>query len=274
MKILITGYTGFLGQNIFDGLKELNPTVINSKDLNLIDYAEVKDFFDFHGYFDFVIHCAVKSAFKEEKVGPDNYVDNVAMASNLLRCRGHYKRLINFCSGAAFDRQRGEIADVKEEELFSRNPKDYYGFAKNDIARLVRDADMYSLRIFGSFNYNERSERFISSCISRCKEKEPITIDQDRLFDFFYAEDITTVVKKILKSDPLLYKDINMCYNKKLLLSEVAQLVCDKMSENALIQIENPNTGNSYTGNSQRLDGLGLNLIGLEAGIQRQIEKS
>ena len=273
MKVLLTGYTGFLGQNIYNGIKELDVLPINSKTLDLTNARAVDLFFEKHGYFDAIIHCSIKSAFREEKINVDNYLSNTSMAKNLLSNKNNYGLLINFCSGAAFDRDSA-IDNVKEDELPNCHPKDPYGFAKNDIARMVSEADMYSLRIFGSFNYNERPQRFVSTCISNCKNKQDIIIPEDKLFDLFYAEDIVTVVKKVLSDHPLFYKDINLCYNKKLLLSEVAEIIKAKMNSGVNIVIKSKSMGSSYTGSSKRLDSLSLDLIGLEEGLQRQIKKS
>ena len=273
MRILLTGYTGFLGQNIYNGIKEFDVLPVRSKTLDLTNARAVNLFFKKHGHFDAVIHCSIKSAFREEKININNYLLNTSMATNLLSNKNSYGLLINFCSGAAFDRE-SVIANIKESELSKRHPKDPYGFAKNDIARMVGEAGMYSLRIFGSFNYNERPQRFVSTCINNCKNKQNIIIPEDKLFDLFYAEDVPTVVKKVLLDHPLFYKDINLCYNKKLPLSEIARIVRTKMNSDVNIVIESPLMGDSYTGSSKRLDSLGLDLIGLEAGLQRQIEKS
>tara|TARA_Y100001963_G_C6784471_1_gene451831 strand:+ start:380 stop:1207 length:828 start_codon:yes stop_codon:yes gene_type:complete len=275
MRILLTGYTGFLGENIFNGIyKDFDVLPTRSSTLDLTDKKAVNRFFRKNGYFDAVIHCSVKSAFREEKINIDNYLSNVSMVTNLIENKDNYGILINFCSGAAFDREGGVIANVKEEELPRRHPKDYYGSAKNNIARMISEINMYSLRIFGCFNYNEKPQRFISTCISKCKNKEDIIISQDRFFDFFYAEDVVTVVKKVLSDHPLFYKDINLCYNKKQLLSQIAKTVKSSMNSEVDIKIQSPYMGNCYTGSSEKLDILGLDLIGLEAGIQRQIEKS
>ena len=60
MKVLLTGYTGFLGQNIYNGIKELDVLPINSKTLDLTNARAVDLFFKKHGYFYAIIQFSIK----------------------------------------------------------------------------------------------------------------------------------------------------------------------------------------------------------------------
>ena len=127
------------------------------------------------------------------------------------------------------------------------------------------------MRIFACFGADEPDARFIKSCIRNIKNNDDIVIFQDKYFDFFYVGDVNLVIEKILKNDPLIYKDTNLCYNNKLKLSEVASIIRTKMNSNINIVIEKKSLGLSYTGDSTRLDGLSLPLTGLDKALDKYL---
>jgi len=77
------------------------------------------------------------------------------MFENLIYFKDYYNSFINLSSGAEFDRTN-DIKDYSELELYNNIPKDYYGFSKNIISKLVLNFDRgTNLRIFGCFGHDE-----------------------------------------------------------------------------------------------------------------------
>ena len=268
MKTLLTGATGFLGRNISRHFTALDITELNSKSLDLTDGKEVRQFFEESGGFDVVIHCAIKGGNRTDTDSMQTYYDNVNMALNILDNKRYFTNLINFCSGAAYDREH-DIDQASESSIKDKYPKDYYGMAKAAIAKNVLKHGFYNLRIFGCFNNDEPESRFIKTCIRNIKNGEPIVIPQDKYFDFFYAKDVNIVIEKILQEHPLAYKDINLSYRNKLKLSELALIISHKMNAGGSISVEK--NGLSYTGDSTNLEQLNLPLIGLDKALDEYI---
>ena len=90
MKILITGYTGLIGSNLYMHLKEKGMDVdgIGSKDADLTSLSKCKSIID--GY-DTVIHCAANTsnAFDTEKSPLVHVTPNVAMNANIMDASYH-----------------------------------------------------------------------------------------------------------------------------------------------------------------------------------------
>lgn len=269
MKILLTGATGFLGRNISGHFSDLDITPLNSKSLNLTNQAEVNSFFKGSGGFDTVIHCAIKGGKRTDVESMQTYFDNVDMALNIMDNKKYFNNLINFCSGAAYSR-KFDILNSPESIIKYKYPTDFYGMAKGAIAKQVNRRGYYNLRIFACFNNNEPDSRFIKTCIRNIKNKEPIEIQEDKYFDFFYAKDVNIVIEKILKDDPLPHKDINLSYNNKLKLSELAIIISKKMGVKPNVVIFNEQ-GLNYTGAPDRLYELGLPLTGLDKALDEYI---
>ena len=85
------------------------------------------------------------------------------MLENLLKFADNFKMILNFDSGAIYDRST-DILNRCENELYTI-PTDYYGFSKYLIyQRSLQYTHFYNLRIFNIFHANEEPDRFIKSC--------------------------------------------------------------------------------------------------------------
>ena len=62
-------------------------------------------------------------------------------------------------------------------------------------------------------------------------------------------------------------KDLNLCYKQKHKLSDIAFTLKNLTNTEQDVIIENNNPSYSYTGSGQRLNELGVELIGLQEGI-------
>jgi GDP-L-fucose synthase len=178
-------------------------------------------------------------------------------------------KVINLASGAEFDRQT-DINLADEEIIFDRIPKDYYGLSKNIIAKKALTANnFFNLRVFGCFDENELDSRFIKTCILKSKNNETITIHEDKIMDFFYIQDLISIIKYFLLVNPT-YQDINLSYKNKYKLSQIAKKITNKTNSKSDIIIQKEQ-GLNYNGNFDKLLSLPIKLIGLEYGIDKTI---
>jgi nucleoside-diphosphate-sugar epimerase len=256
MKILITGANGYIGKFLSSKLKDHDIFTPTSKSVDFTNKEQVDKLFNSHKYFDLVIHCAVKGGSRLHQDSLDVLDDNLRMYFNLLDYRDKYNRFITFGSGA--------------EIYMSDSP---YGLSKKVIAKSILDQyNFYNIRIFGLFGEGELDTRFIKGNLQRYINKQPIEIYQNRLMDFFYMEDLWSVVKYyIYTNHPP--KQIDCSYSYKMSLHYIAKQI------NLLGDYEVPinNSGNDsnfdYTGNECCLLDLPIELIGFEKGLKLEYEK-
>lgn len=180
MRILITGANGYIGKALHKALRDIHyVTAITRKEVELADAAEVNKFFNNSHFFDVVIHCATAGAVNPRSEDWDIMDSNLKMYYNLIQNKRRYNRLIHFGSGA--------------ETYLPSTP---YGYSKKVIAKSILNQDnFYNLKIFGVFDENELDTRFIKANIKRYINKEPMQINEVKFMDFFYMQDLISVVK-------------------------------------------------------------------------------
>ena len=267
MNILVTGANGFIGSNIIKLLSNDTNFKFFNGNRNFIDLYSIESIERYldKNQIDTVIHCAIEGGSRLKKDDANIFYNNILIFENLYHCRNLLHKLINLASGAEFDREK-DIDLINEEDIFERIPKDYYGLSKNVIAKKALTAsNFYNLRIFGCFDENELDSRFIKTCILKSKRNETIAIHEDKIMDFFYMQDLISIVEYTL-STPRLYKDINLSYQVKYKLSEIAQKIITQNNSKSHIVIQNQN-GLNYNGNFKKISSLPIRLEGLEKGL-------
>lgn len=191
------------------------------------------------------------------------------MLENILYFSEKFKMILNLDSGAIYDRET-DILNQNEEDLFTI-PTDYYGFSKYLIyKRSLQYKNMYNLRIFNIFHVNEESNRFIKGCFLSKQNNNPITIFEDKFFDFFYEDDFVKIVKYYInnfESQENLEKTINLCYEEKYKLSDIAKIIIKDENSN-MIQILNNNLNKNYSGDYKKLKSLNLSLYGIKESLK------
>jgi nucleoside-diphosphate-sugar epimerase len=248
MKILITGGNGYIAQSIYNALKnEHNITLITRQDFDLVDTKATNNWFQ-DKYFDIVIHTAIVGG---NRLNPEDETiikSNLQMWRNLLQNQSNFSRLIQFGSGA---------------EIYAQDTP--YGLSKHVIAESIKDKPNFTnIRIFAVFDKNELDRRFIKSNIQRYINKEPIIIHQDKYMDFFYMEDLISIVEFSILNPT--FKLINCSYKTKYKLSEVANIINNLTDYKVPIHIENSSLGRDYVG---KFIDLGIDLKGIEYGIKK-----
>lgn len=271
MKILITGGNGNIAKMIQNNLsKYYNITCITRNDFDMLDYEQLSNFLHMNN-FDILIHTAITGGRRTKEENGEVVYKNLLMFENLMKFANNFKMIINFDSGAIYDRST-DIYCRKEYEL-NTVPCDYYGFSKYLIFnRSLNYDNIINFRIFNIFHINEEPDRFIKSCFNAKKNNTDITIFQDKYFDFMYEEDFIKIVKYYidnLNNINKLDKTINLSYDKKYKLSEIAELIINKNN----IKILDDKCNFNYCGDSTLLNKLNLNLYGLEKSIEIYSQK-
>ena len=225
MNILITGTSGYIGNHLSKKLQG-NINCINRQICDLVNTTAVDSFFDKYGYFDVVIHCATKGG-SRLKTDTDNvFYENVQMFLNLLKNKNNFGRLIHFGSGAQY---------YSDEA---------YGCSKRIIAEMIENIDdFYNIIIYGLFNENELSTRFIKSCINNCLNNEKIEVHENKFMDFFHMDDLVNVVEHYI-SDKSPNKSIECCYDTRMTLKDIAYKIRDICKSD--VEIDYTETGIRY----------------------------
>lgn len=280
-KILITGGSGYIARNLRRLLVNKGHHVLapSHSELDLLDQDNLRIYLR-ENQFDAIIHTATKGGKRNGNDTFENtYVPNMLMFENISWCRPNRDvPIITFGSGAEFDRRKSIKNEYASSILFSW-PIDPYGLSKNIITRraITYMQNVWVLRLFGCFNHDEDDTRFIKNCILSVKENRPIIVHQQKTMDFFFLDDIVSVIEHIFltKLDPnaKFPTNINLTYTQKHGLIGIAQLVAHQMNKpNHEIIIEQEGCSPEYTGDGQQLADTGIRLIGLREGIRRTCE--
>jgi len=273
MRILITGGKGYIARNLKPLLENAGHEVVapSRTEMDMTNSDSVLEYAD-DTEIEAVIHTAVKGGKRGYKDDYTDFLANITMYEN-LSLFSPYIPVIIFGSGAEFDR-RHHIQEAREADMFNSWPIDPYGLAKNLISRrsLWEHKNFWILRLFGCFNEDEDTTRFIKAGILNMKRGLPVEVHKDLKMDFFYMDDVFTVVNHVL-TNPTAPRHINLSYVWKINLIGVARLITQHSNVPALIKLKDINIGNDYTGNGDILESLNLPLIGLEEGIRRTFNK-
>jgi GDP-L-fucose synthase len=247
--ILVTGGTGFIGRNIVEHFGSsatvLSPT---HRQLDLLSQETVNKYFQEHEI-DYVIHCANIGGSRKDTHIQDIIQTNVRMYFNLAENSHRFKRLINFGSGAEYDK-RQHLSKVKEIDLGKSIPIDDYGFSKFLISKCLENYENHvCLRLFGVFGkYEDVETRFISNTILKNILGLPININQNVVFDYLYVNDLMTILPYFLE-DELKYKTYNITPGKSIDLISITRMI----NPQAQLILRKKDLNHEYTGDNSRL---------------------
>lgn len=254
MNILVTGGSGFIGRNVLESYLAQKHNIIapEHKDLELLDEESVRIFF-LGNRIDIVIHGAVKPGHRNA-ADPIRLLDaNTRMFFNIVRNSDRFKKMIFLSSGAVYD-MRHYLPKMKEDYFDTHVPVDEHGFSKYIIAKYIRQMDnIVELRLFGVFGkYEDYAIRFISNAICKALFDLPITIKQNRFFDYLFIEDLIPVVDYFLHNSGK-YKAYNVTPDHSASLHNIADKVQAISGKELPIIVREEGLGSEYSGDNGRL---------------------
>jgi nucleoside-diphosphate-sugar epimerase len=251
--ILLTGATGFVGRNLAANLSAHHRVLAPSRrELDLLDPVATADYLGRHKP-DVVIHGATTPGHRNAPKAPDLVERNLRMFHHLARCRGRYGRLIHLGSGAVYD-VATMPPKISEEPFDAHVPADPHGFAKYVVARhLECIPDAVELRLFGVFGpHEDYAIRFISNALCKALLGLPITIRQDRRFDYLYVDDLGPVVEHFIGAAPR-HRFYNVTPDAAVALTDIADLAREAAGADVPVVVAEPGMGPEYSGDNRRL---------------------
>jgi len=286
MKVLITGGNGYIARNIKPLFEAAGYEVVapSHRELDLLNYDMTFDYLMRHRP-DIIIHAATKGG---RRLVADTWeevlVPNLKMFQVLSLANAHpgfprkrSAKIITFGSGAEFDRSHSICCET-EKHISIRCPLDPYGLSKNMISRLAAEwPNTTVVRLFGCFNHDEDSSRFIKRNILLLKAGLPMEIHQNKNMDFFYLDDVFTVIDWIINEHPKA-RDFNLVYGETHTLNDIAHMIKHYANKpDAEIKILQDGFGNDYTGNYfgalTDCNFPRYKFVGLKEGIRRTVAK-
>jgi GDP-L-fucose synthase len=253
VKVLVTGGSGFVGRNLrrllAPGFEILAPT---RGEMDLLDGRGVRTWLGEHRV-DAVVHAATTPGHRNARPDPDLALKNLRMLENLLECRALFGPMVVLGSGAAYGTSRS-LVRVREEELGAHVPEDQTGFSKLLMARLgERIPGVVHLLPFGVFGPHEDWEiRFISNAIAKTLHGLPVTLRQNRRFDYVAVSDLASLVALFLERDAR-HPFYNVTPDASADLLDLARLAVELSGKDVPIHVAAEGRGLEYTGDNARL---------------------
>jgi UDP-glucose 4-epimerase len=272
MNVLVTGGSGFIGRHMSVGFPaDWTVQAPKRSELDLSDENTLEAYLRQHR-FDAVVHTATWNATCTSDRDLSNVLkQNLRMFFGLRRSQRWFGKLVYFGSGAEFDRRNWEPR-MREERFGLYLPADDYGLSKYamECAHGPRDP-VWNLRLFGVYGPCEDwRTRFISNACCRALFDRPITIRQNRKFDYTWVDDIVEVTRRVLE-EMVPARTLNVSAGDPRELLELARMVLKAAGKDLPIEISLPGLGAEYSADVTifRSHLPGLRFISPEMGIPR-----
>ena len=274
-NILISGSEGYVGNNIFKYLAHKFEGSLFAPGLSELDFRDRDAVVSYcrQDSISTLIHCA--SVPLVGKHYPTNLLeDNCRMFITVLSCLDIGVRLITFCSGSIFGRERWTSSMIEEEAL-RFVPLDTQGFSKflfETIRR--RSKNPYtSIRLFGLYGGEESYlYKFIPNTIVKALLSIPIVIAIDRKMSNTHVSDLGKFVSDLLGDHTLPNCDLNFG-DSPVLLSEIAEIILTLIPDSRS-SISVLSSGNGYAGNQSKFKKMfpDFKYLSLRAGIEIAVD--
>ena len=269
--ILLTGGSGFIGRNIHESflVDKYNVLSPSSLELNVADEKSVADYLHKHTV-DVVIHAAVKPSHRNAKDFSNIFYINTRMFFNLERYKEYFEKILVIGSRAIYD-NRNYQPKMKEDSWKEHITVDEHGYCKYVCEKVIAHcSNIYDLRVFGIFGkYEDYAIRFISNAICKVLFDLPISIKQNRKFDYLYVNDFMPILDWFVQNEPK-YQAYNITPDSSISLYDLAVIVREVAGKPLHpIVISQEGMGLEYSGDNSRLKSeFDLNLTPLALAIR------
>lgn len=246
-KILITGSKSFIARNLIEQLDGYDLYPFSHQQLDLLDNKKVNDVLTTEK-FDIVIHTATYTYDTRSMYG-----HNIAMFCNLFNNQNLFGKMLYFGSGAEYNREC--MPKYVKESYYGKYPPlfDPYSQSKYNMNLVIKDTNIYNLRLFATFGKYDKETRPIPSLCLQALESNSLNIKENSSYDFMYVNDICNVVKWFIENKPL-YNDYNVCSNISRSFYSIAEIIHSFIEEKQLpINIDTDNIFREYSGDNLRL---------------------
>jgi len=253
MKVLLTGASGFIGKNLSEYLIDRYVLCTPTRaELDLLDTESVDAYLRQH-QFDVIIHSAGKPGHRNAIDPTGIFYADTRMYFNLVRNRDYFGKLLITGSGGIYDFHKYH-KKMKETEWRDNIPSDEHGFFRYVTAHHMESVDRVTdLRLFGVFGkYEDYAIRFISNAICKTLHDLPITIRQDRFFDYLYIDDLIQIINFFITHDAR-YHEYNITPDQSVSLKWLAELIMSISGKRLPVLIASEGLGLEYSGDNSRL---------------------
>lgn len=258
MRVLVTGGSGFIGRNLQELLAPKHEVLAPRRaELDLLDGDAVRGWLKKNSV-DAVVHSATTPGHRNAGKVEDLAIRNLRMFFHLAECGDSFERLIVLGSGAEYDMR---FYEPKMPEAFAGThvPADDTGFSKLLISRYVEakraeGRKWVHLRPFGVYGKWEDWEiRFLSNALCKAIHGLPITLRQNRKFDYVWVDDLCTVVDWFLTHDAK-HAAYNVTPDASVELLALARMAREAAGNPELpIRVAEEGLGREYSGDNARL---------------------
>jgi len=254
LKVLLTGGSGFIGRNLLESplARKYRIAAPGHADLDLLNDDAVKNCLK-NGGFDFVIHAAAKPGHRNSEEPGKVLYENTRMFFNLARNAEYFKKMLVIGSGAIYD-MRYYRPKMKENYFDTHVPADEHGFCKYVCGKYMeKTGKITDLRVFGIYGkYEDYSIRFISNMICKAIFDLPLTIKQNRRFDYLWIDDLYPVIEYLLENMAE-HQAYNVTPDTSVELIELAERVLSVAGKDLPVKVARPGLGAEYSGDNSRL---------------------
>jgi len=175
------------------------------------------------------------------------------MFLNLEKHHYKYEKMIVLGSGAIYD-MRYYVPKMKEEYFGIHIPVDDHGLTKYVCGKIIDNSkNIIDLRIFGIFGrYEDYAIRFISNMICKALLDLPLSMNQNRKFDYLYINDLMPVLEYFLNHASK-YNCYNITPDNSIDLYSIAEIIKTVSRKNLPIITAKDGMGIEYSGDNSRL---------------------
>lgn len=215
MRILLTGGTGFIGNEVLQILQNKKNKILiltrkSIKNKKNLEFYKC-DFFKPNSYtkkineFDpnIVVHCLWYGIPDLGKINSNlNYKYSKIFFKNVLKLESLKQILV---SGSCFEiklknGKKNENCHTDNNSFFAAAKIKIYNFLKKNVQKKHK---LYWLRIFYAYGPNQRKQSLIPYIIDCLKKNKPLNLKNPyNCLDFIFVKDIATYFKKIISLSP------------------------------------------------------------------------